>query len=390
MTREKLTALGAHVYAGGFTVGVRRAGFRVLAHLEEWEFGVETARRNLGVEVRVGPGSWHPEEFRGADLVYCNPPCASWSEAGRKVIAKERNTARWSHDGRTKCTELCFELVAAVRPKVFIWESVAAATVNGAGFVEGRIALCHDLGYDVHGLLFNGADCGLPQTRRRFFFVASRVRFDPRPPPLVEEAARRGVDPCALWRTPRQVIRQELGRRVGEYERVLKTYDRIVDEARPGEPLHKAYMRLHRGRPPVSERGQRADCPGFMHQKVDPDRHAPTVTGSAHLYHWGEHRTLSVDEMKVICGYPANYEFVGRLGDRYAQIAKAVLPPPAEWLARQVRAAIEAGRPVGRRRTAELHNFIHERRRFADAWRWESGRLTTVVRGEDLSAEEAA
>jgi hypothetical protein len=86
--------------------------------------------------------------------------------------------------------------------------------------------------------------------------------------------------------------------------------------------------------------------------------------------------------MKVICGYPAGYEFVGRLGDRYAQVAKAVLPPAGEWVARQARAALEAGGRIGRTRRAELHNFIHERRRFAERWDWDGRRLATVVRGE--------
>jgi len=43
---KKPTALGCQIYAGGFTLGVRRY-FRVLAHLELNNYGVSTVARNL-------------------------------------------------------------------------------------------------------------------------------------------------------------------------------------------------------------------------------------------------------------------------------------------------------------------------------------------------------
>src|SRR5260370_23897113 len=78
------TALGVYIFGGGFTVGVKRAGFRVLGHLEDGPFGVSTAKRNhpeLSGHIHTDPASWPLDQFGMVDFVYGNPPCAPWSQA---------------------------------------------------------------------------------------------------------------------------------------------------------------------------------------------------------------------------------------------------------------------------------------------------------------------
>ena len=160
----------------------------MLAHLEEGPFGVETAKKNMpDLGVLYPESNWGPvtdyarDQF---DLLYGNPPCASWSQAGVKVRDKEdRNEARWSKDGRTDCTVRLFALLEKLRPKIFLWESVAAAMKNGAAFVQQRVEQVNKLGYHAWLITFNGADCGLPQRRKRFFFLASKVKVDVEGPP---------------------------------------------------------------------------------------------------------------------------------------------------------------------------------------------------------------
>ena len=45
-----MNAIGAHIYAGGFTLGVQKY-FNVLCHLEESDFGIETVQKNLKLPV---------------------------------------------------------------------------------------------------------------------------------------------------------------------------------------------------------------------------------------------------------------------------------------------------------------------------------------------------
>lgn len=354
---KKFTALGAHIYAGGFTLGVLAAGFKVLDHLEEWEFGVATSRLNLKLPIRVGAEKWKAQDYRGkVDYLYANPPCASWSEAGRKVNDKEtRNVDRYLHDGRTKCTELVFEQIPLVQPTAFTWESVAAATTNGAAFVKDRIALVNAQGYHVYGLLFNGADCGLPQNRRRFFFVASKVRLTPAAPNQPR------TTPEAVWKGLLK------GDRSACATRPAKTS--LLPKVQPGEYLWRAFERLYGEEGATHANGQRKGRPGFLHYKIDPKKLCTTVTGGNHIYHHKENRCLTVLEQQLLCGYPPDYKFLGAPSNQYAQIAKAVLPPAGKWVASIVRKGLERNERIPAKKVgAELHNFITDDRRFVEAW----------------------
>jgi hypothetical protein len=77
MTTAKPIAVGAHIFAGGFTVGMRDS-FEVPLHLEASNYGVATAQHNLpGLAVRVDPAMrWGAEDLRGrVHVIYGNPPC---------------------------------------------------------------------------------------------------------------------------------------------------------------------------------------------------------------------------------------------------------------------------------------------------------------------------
>lgn len=90
---SNLTALGVHIYAGGFTVGVSKH-FEPLGHLEEGKigYGAPSAKLNFPhLPMISGVENWKPfiqdlRSRRGVpDLVYCNPPCFS---PDTKVLTK--------------------------------------------------------------------------------------------------------------------------------------------------------------------------------------------------------------------------------------------------------------------------------------------------------------
>lgn len=368
-------ALGAHIYAGGHTIGVMDEGFAVHAHLEESNFGVETSRRNLGVEVRVGTENWHPEDFAGeVDWLYSNPPCAAWSAGGYKVrkcscgadaalaldgevvehaldcaLVREKPEPdkRWEADARVDCARRCFDLIKVVRPHVFTWESVARAA-DAAPFQKDRVAFCWALGYDVHALLLDVADAGLASHRRRFFFVASDLEFD-------AEA------PSAGALTPRQVWR---GLDPGPVVPLGKNEQTVIDVMPPGRgQLSKSFTELVAKAENGYVAGRKmAGRPSFMHRRLAWDEPSFTVAGGQHLYHPEERRSLTVAEQAALLGYPRDYEFVGRPTAQYAQIGKAVTPPAARWLAQQVRRALERAAPVDPdRRSSTMWDFLKGR-----------------------------
>lgn len=344
-----LTALGAHIYAGGFSLGVKAAGFQLLGHLEEWNFGVETSRKNLDIPVWTPQTAWDEPiaELRGkVDWLYTNPPCASWSNAGVKVSDKTKNVGRWRSDDRTHCTERCFGLIPQLNPTVFTWESVAAAKKNGAGFVAERTQEMQTAGFHVYHLLFDGYDTGLPQHRKRFFFVASKVKLD----------FKKGTTPGKTVREALAVLKSKGPGPMGN----LLDMHRVLLKKMKGESglLWRKFARLNDGQEFKRDEktGYVKGRPGFLHRKIEWDKPSPTITGSMHLYHPDEVRGMSVKEMQVLCSYPPDYEFVGGVSAQYSQIAKAVLPAPAKWLATQVMAGLKRGEKIKPGLTE--HDFI--------------------------------
>ncbi len=344
----KPTALGAHIYAGGHTVGVRAAGFDAPVHLEEWTFGVATAIKNLGVEVRVGQENWRAREFQGCvDWLYSNPPCAAWSMAGKRE--------HWAKDARPEHTQRCFALIEEVEPAVFSWECVARAA-KAKDFQRDRVAYCHERGYDVHAILLDVADCGLPSRRRRFFFVASRIEFDavrPDKTPSTPRLAWAGVDPGPEVPT-------DPGTRL-VLEGMPTGKGSLADHfmlTRSQQTRKEWYQSGHRS----SKEGVVKGRPGFMNRRLGWDEPAFTVAGGQHLFHPDEPRSLTVREQQLLLGYPADYEFVCPPKQAYAQIGKAVTPVAARWLGEQVMRAVRHGDPVrGRKPMTVLWDFLDKK-----------------------------
>ena len=343
----RLTALGAHIYAGGFSIGVREAGFQLLGHLEEWPFGVATSKANLGVRVWQGVDSWEDavEKHAGKiDFFYANPPCAAWSLCGCKGGVLE--TERWKTHPLTACTLRVFGLIPQLDPRVFAWESVTGAMAGGRAFVDERTQEMNDLGFRVYHVMVDGAKCGVPQHRKRFFFVASKVRIrwaapEVEPPSVKAVLASLG-GPQTPLRTPSPAL--------------LRLLRRMPKGIRM-EPRKQFMADLDGREPPKDEKGRVIGKPPFSFVRLGYDKLAPTIVGACNYFHPEEARYLTVAEQAALCCWPEGYKFKGPLNDVYAQIGKAVMPPTAEWLARNVHAALEANEPT-KPGVVEL-DFIH-------------------------------
>lgn len=338
------TALGVHIYAGGFTLGVQKAGFRVLAHLEEWPFGVETVKNNLHLPVYQGLDSWDDAVAKYAGKVrwlYGNPPCAAWSTAGHRPVKQDVGSVtdvdRWQKDARVDCTRRLFALVPRIRPEVFTWESVAAATRAGAPFVEECTKEMVAQGFRVYQVLFDGHDTGLPQHRRRFFFVASKWRI------RWEKGNKAGLTPRDAW--------AKLGDPGPGANLVNPLYVNLLKRMKKNK-MTKLRHFFDRENPDESKlkrnpkTGNVIGRPGYLQIRVGLDEVGPTIVGNTNYMHPLEPRYLTVKEQAALCGWPKDYKFAGKgLAVQYQQIARAVLPPAAKWLADNVMRGLEAAEP---------------------------------------------
>lgn len=320
------TALGAYIFAGGFTLGVEKH-FEVLGHLEGSAYGVSTARLNWPeLPIFYPKEEWPVDRLRGrVDFLYCNPPCAVFSTMG---IATTRGPGSWRSDPRTECWRNADELAGELLPRAYAIESVCQAYGTGRELVDELTRRAMGRGYSVTHLFINAKWHGLPQQRKRFFFLAHRAgRFSGYqhnypPPPTLREAFSDLSEPG----TP------------------LKMWERVrplVQAAQPGERLSSVFDRLHPpDQRPLNAHGKVAGRPSFLHRRVDLDTVMGAFTSDT-LYHPDEERMLGENELKRICGYPLDFKLDGSRAEYGGLLARAVMPPVGEWLARAVADTIE-------------------------------------------------
>lgn len=326
MSEAKPSAVGLHVFAGGFSVGVRAAGFEVAGHLESTPYGVSTAQANLDVPVFWPEARWPLEALAGeVDLLHANPPCAPFSMMGATHDAGPGSEA-WRLDPRTGCWWDVLRVAAAVRPRAVLLESVAQAYGTGRPLVDEFTRLALGAGYHVTHLFVDARRHRLPQARRRFllcFTAAAPLALAPLPEgptPTVGEVLASVLEP-GHYSAPSQFI--ELARRT-----------------RPGGALYRTYDEIHGDSPPKGPTGKRAGRPSFQDKRLDPESRDGFVVAGDKLWHPSGERRLGVEELKALCGFPRDFKLTGPPGGHASLLARGLMPPVAQWVAACVAATL--------------------------------------------------
>ena len=172
-------AIDCQAYAGGFTLGIVQAGFKLVGKREmKGGFGVQNCEVNrhlLGNEWLAEVGAPHTWTARPADVVFGNPPCSGWSAMSAKHF-------RGASSPILACTRAFVDFAARVAPQVVIFESVQQAFTHKDGLPTMR-ALHQQLEektnekWTLYHVLHNAYSVGGAAIRRRYFWIASRIPF---------------------------------------------------------------------------------------------------------------------------------------------------------------------------------------------------------------------
>lgn len=321
MTRRP-TALGAYIFAGGFTLGVQEH-FDVLAHLEgDGGYGASCARANFpGLEVRYGPSDWRAQDFAGVDFVYTNPPCAIFSQAGQSQV----HGLDWRLDPRVACWRECFALLEQLKPRAWVLESVSQAYTKGRELVDELTRAALVQGYSVTHILEDAAWFGLPQRRRRFLIVAHRpAHLAPHnlnwaPPPNVIDVLNEVTDPGPISPSPA--------------DHML-----ILPKVPPGGSLRATWER--EGKPDLKGDG-RGTGPAFLYYRLYEGAPRHALVGNR-CYHPTEDRLLGENEMRAVCGFPPDFVLDGgNPHENGSLLARGLMPPVARWLSGVIERTLE-------------------------------------------------
>lgn len=171
----ELTAIDLFCGAGGFSLGLEWAEFRILAALDNDRAALETYRHHFGeVAIDVDATLTTVDQLRqktGAEhrditVVVGGPPCQGFSFQRRGDRDDERN----------HLVKVFLDLALQLRPRFFIIENVLGLMSRRGRDVQRYVEEVSAIeGYVCHTAKLNAAAFAVPQNRWRVFMVGERL-----------------------------------------------------------------------------------------------------------------------------------------------------------------------------------------------------------------------
>lgn len=365
--------------AGGLSLGFELEGFAPLLAIDNDRWATHTYRYNrprlpparvICADVETWMGT--PTELGArVDVVAGGVPCQSFSNANRQ---------RREEDPRDSLFAQLFGVVDVIRPKAVLIENVSGFREVGPQVEESFRA--HR--FAAQRTLLNAVDFGVPQRRRRLFFVGfsedhfrdahERARavvadLDAclRQPSWTLQDAIGDLPPLSPATTPNRpdIESNETGWAFHFHDlRHASAYARGLNSGRTHVMTfnHKSrfnndrdieiFSRLRPGENSLSD-SIRDIMPYSNRNHIFKDKYyrlradEPCRTITAHMrfdcnmyIHPHQSRGMTVREAARVQGFPDDYVFTGTFQSLYRQVGNAVPPPLARRLASAIRSAL--------------------------------------------------
>ena len=344
-----LTAADAFAGGGGLTVGLKRAGFRVVAAVELGHHAFATYKANhpevrcLNQDIATVSGEAllrHAETDR-LDLLAGCPPCQGFTSLTAKYKDQE--------DPRNELVLEMARLTEETLPRAIMMENVPGLSQKGKSLYRQLRERLQALGYLLTDGVLQVADYGVPQNRRRLVLLGGLGFKIPLPEPT---HSRSPTECIAPWRTVRDAIAGmpnpvtlTQAKANGDVERSdwhvvrdlsAKNLERLR-AAKAGATWQEIPEQLR----PACHRGGYL---GFtnVYGRMEWDRPAPTITGGCttlskgRFGHPDADRTISVREAALLQTFPRDYRLDTRYMDYVCNMIGNALPCDfAEAISRQ-------------------------------------------------------
>ena len=123
-----------------------------------------------------------PEDLNNLDVLDGSPPCSVFSLAGRREEGWNKEKVFREGQAKQRLDDLFFHFIDTAKklnPKVVVAENVEGLLVkNARGYVNEIVKAFDEAGYVIQIFLLDARFMGVPQKRRRVFFVGHRKDLD--------------------------------------------------------------------------------------------------------------------------------------------------------------------------------------------------------------------
>lgn len=208
--QSRPTTLDLFAGAGGFSIGLERAGFRSVGAIEVnacaaqtwacahpdrilWGGPVHGDIRRIDprmVKRRLAAAGIHE-----LDLITAGPPCQGFSRVGRaKLNSLADKAGAFRRDPRNVLFRRAIDFLDVLQPRAFIFENVVGILhLAGTNMAEVVCEAIREVGYEVRCAILNAAWYGVPQMRERVVIIGMRadLKMTPTFPKITHSIPRR-------------------------------------------------------------------------------------------------------------------------------------------------------------------------------------------------------
>jgi len=333
MNNSKIEAISLFSGAGGLDIGSKLSGVDVRVAIDIDHDSTETLKLNnqfkkteiLNEDVKnLKPKSIEQYLGNKKTIIIGGPPCQPFSKNGYWV----KNENRQSTKDPRNCIEDYFDFVKNLNPEGFLLENVESILhPSNKKAIESILNRAKKLNYHLKIIKTNALDYGVPQKRKRIFFIGSRKKFQ------IEEPQRTHCDPTKPNLFDNNLKPYEsVGSHIKEFGKSnFKENSEITTEGTYYKELTKV--------PPGKNYLSLCDLKNskFIKNtrfwnfllKLKPDLPSWTIAAQpgpwVGPFHW-TNRRLRVPEIAAIQTFPKDYKFFGSRRSIQRQIGNAVPP----------------------------------------------------------------
>lgn len=344
---------------GGFSYGFEKAGFNVLLGVDIWKDALVTFKENhkdssvlekdlsqLTTEQLLEEANIRKEDI---DVIIGGPPCQGFSLSG----------FRDENDPRNQLYKAFVRVVNDVKPKMFVMENVPGLVKLFKGRAKEEILrYFEDVGYTVTYKILTASEYGVPQNRKRVFFVGIRnntLAFTNDAFEFPEPTHGEGRDLKLI--TSKEAIsdlpllEDEIGEEGMNYP--TEPQNDYQSEMRKNSSLIYNHIATQHKQQTIDiislvpDGGNYKDLPEELRAtrkvniawtRMNSKKPCFTIdTGHNHHFHYKANRVPTVRESARIQSFPDDFIFYGGKTSQLKQVGNAVPPILAEALAEKIK-----------------------------------------------------
>jgi DNA (cytosine-5)-methyltransferase 1 len=341
--------------AGGLSAGFSKAGYNIITGIDNNKNSIETFRANHDCEPIVGDiqrkdaisnikdsVSQNGYNIENVDLVIGGPPCRGFSMANVRSDSAEHPL--------NELPARFLEIVQEINPEAVLIENVPRLlTIADGKFKESIIARLEAMGYrTTHGVL-EAEKFGVPQKRRRVFFIGHKStepelptqgEFKFQMPVTVKQAISDLPELPTGGGGEMKMEYSSNNSKISEYVAKMRRNEKndIVMNHRTTRNQEKTYRRFKH----IPQGGNWRDIPedlmknytnrqqthDHIYQRLDEDEPAKTVANfrKQMIVHPTQNRLLSVREAARLQSFPDDYHFKGSSFNARQQMVGDAVP----------------------------------------------------------------